>query len=265
MPVADVNKTRLNYRLDGPEQGSVVMLSNSLASNLSMWDAQVPVLIKAGYRALRYDSRGHGQFAVSRGPYSMEILAADAVGLMDVLRLETVHFCGLSMGGMVGQMLGVHHGDRLLSLTLCDTASYTDDKKMWDERIKTVRENGMKAVVDDTIDRWFTRAGQERLPTEVEKIRQMILGTSIDGFCACCYAIRDMDQRDSIRTISTRTLVMVGEEDLGTPLSTAEFIHHRITSSELKVIPHAAHLINVEQAHIFNRALLEFIRKSGAV
>ena len=212
MPLANVNKTTLSYCLDGPEQDPVVMFSNSLASNLTMWDAQIPTLVKAGYRVLRYDSRGHGQSAVPKGLYSMAMLATDAVGLMDILGLEKVHFCGLSKGGMVGQMLGTRYGDRLISLTLCDTAAHMIPDKSWDERIKVVRENGMEAVVDATIDRWFTKAGQERLPTEVEKVRQMILNTPVDGFCACCYAIRDMDQRDFICAIPTRTLIMVDEQ-----------------------------------------------------
>ena len=111
MPIADVNKTMINYQIDGSQDGDVVMFSNSLASNLHMWDGQVPVLTEAGYRVLRYDSRGHGQSAAPQGPYTMEMLTADAVGLMDVLGLEKVHFCGLSKGGMVGQMMGTQYAD----------------------------------------------------------------------------------------------------------------------------------------------------------
>jgi len=264
MPLADVNGTKLNYRLDGSEQGTVVMFSNSLASALSMWDLQVPPLVKAGYRVLRYDSRGHGQSEVPAGPYSIEMLTSDAVGLMDALGLEKVHFCGLSMGGMVGQMLGARHGDRLISLTLSSTSAHMPPREIWDERIETVRENSMDAVVDATIDRWFTKAGQERLGAEVEKIRRSILHTRTDGFCAACAAIQNMDQRDSIRTISTRTLVLVGKHDPGTPVSAAEFIHQQISSSELRVISDAAHLVNVEQSSVFNKALLKFIEKRGA-
>ena len=263
MPLADVNGTKLNYRLDGPEQGTVVMFSNSLASALSMWDLQVPPLVEAGYRVLRYDSRGHGQSEVPEGPYSIEMLAADAVGLMDALGLEKVHFCGLSMGGMVGQMLGARRGDRLISLILSSTSAHMPPRVIWDERIETVRENGMSAVVDATIDRWFTKAGQERLGADVEKIRHLILHTPTDGFCASCVAIQNMDQRDSIRRISTGTLVLVGEHDPGTPVSAAEFIHQQISSSELKVFSDAAHFVNVEQSSVFNEALLKFIEKHG--
>ena len=264
MPLANISGTNLRYKFDGPEQGPIVMLSNSLASDLTMWDSQIRPLMASGYRVLRYDSRGHGQSSAPMGPYSIEMLATDAVGLMDMLGLEKVHFCGLSMGGMVGQMLGVRHGDRLISLTLCATSAYMAPREIWDQRIETVRENGMGAVVDATIDRWFTKAGQERLHDEVEKVRRMILKTPADGFCACCAAIRDMDQRDSISAISTRTLVVVGEHDPGTPVSASELIHDRIPSSELRVISDAAHFVNVEQANIFNDAILEFIEKSTA-
>jgi 3-oxoadipate enol-lactonase len=264
MPLADVNGTTLHYRFDGPGPGPVVMLSNSLASTLAMWDHQVPALVDAGFRVLRYDHRGHGQSAVPAGPYSIELLAADAAGLIDKLGLDKIHFCGLSMGGMVGQMLGARYGGRLISLALCATAAYMPPPEIWEERIEAVRENGMGALVDGIIDRWFTPAGQERLQIEVAKVREMILNTPVDGFCACCEAIRDMDQRESLRAVSTRSLVMVGEQDMGTPVSAAEFIHERIAASRLRVIADSAHFVHVEQSGMFNDFLLEFLKTTDA-
>jgi len=260
MPLAKVNGTELYYALEGPEKGEVVMFSNSLASDLRIWKFQAPALAEAGYRLLRYDSRGHGQSASPPGPYSMEMLALDAVGLLDALGLEKVHFCGLSLGGMTGQMMGAFHGERLLSLILSDTTSYTASPEIWDERIQMVRKDGMAAVADATIDRWFTRAGQERLPEEVNEIRGMILNMSIEGFCGCCEAIRPLDLRRAISGISARTLVIVGEQDEGTPVSEAVYLHERILFSELNVIPGAAHLVNVEQAERFNAAVLGFLK-----
>ena len=259
MPLLNVNGTTLHYRIDGPEHGPVVMLSNSLASDLTMWDLQIPELVENGYRVLRYDSRGHGRSALPEGPYSIELLTDDAVGLMDALGLDKVHFCGLSMGGMVGQMLATRYADRLVSLTLSSTSAHIGPREIWDERIELVRESGMNAVADATIDRWFTKAGQKRLPAEVEKVRQMILNAPAAGFCACCVAIRDMDQRESIRAISTQTLVVVGEHDPGTPVAASELIHGRITASKMKIIPDAAHFVNVEQAAAFNSVLFEFL------
>jgi len=260
MPQIETNGTTLHYRFDGPEQGPLVMLSNSLASNLSMWDLQIPALLDEGFRILRYDSRGHGQSAAPEGPYTIELLTGDAVALMDTLGIGKVHFCGLSKGGMVGQMLGAKHGDRLISLTLCDTASFAGGPEVWSERIQAVRAGGMASVVDATIDRWFTKPGQDRLPTEVGKVRDMILTTPVDGFCACGEAIRDMDQRESIRAITTPTLVIVGEDDPGTTVEVARGIHESIAGSKLEIIPESAHLCNIEQAEAFNSPLLQFLK-----
>jgi 3-oxoadipate enol-lactonase len=261
MPLAHVNSTPIYYHFNGTEKGKVVMLSHSLAADITMWESQIPALVEAGYRVLRYDSRGQGSSAVPPGPYSMEVLAEDAVGLMDALDLEKVHFCGLSMGGMVGQMLGVRHSERLTSLTLSSTAAILSPREIWDERIETVRGSGMESVVDTTINRWFTKPGQDRMPNEIDKVRRVIMNTPVDGYCACCAAIQDMDLRDSLNAISTQVLVLVGEQDPGTPVSAAEFIHERIPSSELKIIPDAAHFVNVEQANAFNDTLIEFITR----
>lgn len=259
MPLIEVNGTTLHYRFDGPEEGPVVMLSNSLAADLTMWDEQISPLVQAGCRVLRYDSRGHGRSAVPEGPYTIELLTADTAGLMDALGLERVHFCGLSKGGMVGQMMGARHGDRLITLTLSSTASHMPGREIWDERIGTVREHGMKAVADATLERWFTESGRERLPAEVEKVRRMILTTPVEGYCACSSAIRDMDLRDTLGDIFSPVLIIVGEQDPGTPVSAAEFIHDRIASSQLRVVADAAHFVHMEQAEVFNETLLRFI------
>lgn len=259
MALIDVNNTQIHYRLDGPEQGPVIMFSNSLASNLSMWDNQISELTAAGYRILRYDSRGHGQSAVPQGPYSIEMLCNDAVGLLDQLGLDKVFFCGLSKGGMVGQMFGVKYPERLTALMLSSTSAYVGFPESWNERIDQVQSRGMQSVVEATIDRWFTQSGQERMPKEVGKIRKMILDTPVEGFCASCAAIRDMDQRKSITAISLPTLIVVGEHDQGTPVEETEFIHRQINSSQLQIIPEAAHMVNIEQANVFTRVLLEFV------
>jgi 3-oxoadipate enol-lactonase len=265
MPIADVNGIKLNYRFDGPENGNVIMFSNSLASDLTMWDYQIPRLSEAGYRILRYDSRGHGRSSVPTGSYTMETLTSDVVALLDCLGLNQVHFCGLSLGGMVGQMLGALHGKRLLSLILCDTSSYMAQREIWDERIALARRVGMEGLVDATIDRWFTKTGQERLKVAIEHIREVIIKTSVEGYCGSGLAIHAMDLREIIKGISVRTLIMVGEQDQGTPVSVAEFIHQQIRSSVLKIIPNAAHFVNVEQADIFNNALLEFLSGRTAI
>lgn len=261
MPRIQANDTQLHYQWDGPENGPVVMMAHSLGADLTMWAPQVAPLVAAGFRVLRYDHRGHGQSAVPQGPYTMEQLGADAVALMDALELGQVHFVGLSMGGMVGQMLGATYGKRLRSLALCSTASFMPPKELWDERIQAVGDQGLAAVADGTIDRWFTPPGQQRLPAEVARIRAVILKTSPKGFCACCAAIRDMDLRPLLGAITTPTLIVVGEHDQGTPVSAARAIHEAVPASRLVITAGAAHLQNIEQAGAFNGTLLAFLKE----
>ena len=259
MPTANVNDTTLHYRFDGSDDGPVILISNSLASNLGMWDHQIDTLLRLGFRVLRYDSRGHGQSGVTPGPYSIEMLTADAVGLLDALGIERASFMGCSKGGMVGQMAGTKHGDRFDKLVLCSTSAYMGGADVWTARIHAVTRRGMAAVVDATIDRWFTKPGQERIPADVDRVREMILATPPEGFVACAHAIAAMDQRESIRAIDRPTLVVVGEHDPGTPPEVAELIHERIAGSKLVVLEDSAHFCNVEQAGPFNAALEEFL------
>ena len=259
MPTANVNDTTLHYRFDGPEEAPVILVSNSLASSLGMWDHQIDTLLGLGFRVLRYDSRGHGQSGVTPGPYSIEMLTEDAVGLLDALDIERASFMGCSKGGMVGQMAGTKHSDRLDKLVLCSTSAYMGGGEVWAARIRTVANGGMAAVVDATIDRWFTRPGQARIPADIARIREMILATPPEGFIACAHAIAAMDQRESIRAIDRPTLVVVGENDPGTPPSAAELIRDRIVGSKLVVLEESAHFCNIEQAGPFNAALEEFL------
>lgn len=260
MPVASIKGTVLHYLFDGDDAAAeTVFFSNSLSSDLSMWDAQVPALIAAGYRSLRYDSRGHGRSSTPPGPYRIEQLADDAIGLLDHLGLERVHICGLSLGGMVAQKVASSHPERLKSVSLCSTAAYLNPPGVWDQRIAAVNEGGLAVVVDGTIERWFTARGIGSLPAAVAAVRAGILGTSADGYAACCAAIRDMDQRDAIKEITLPVMVLVGEQDPTTTVAYAREIHERIAASSLVVIPQARHFVNVEKAEEFNRALLGFL------
>lgn len=259
MPLMTIDDAAIHYRWDGPDSGPVVMMSHSLASDLGMWDPQVDPLVASGYRVLRYDHRGHGRSAVTPGPYTIDRLTSDAVALMDGLKLDRVHFVGLSMGGMVGQRLGGAHGHRLNSLTLSSTSAHMPPPDLWQERIQVVADQGLSAVADATIERWFTATGQARLTEAAQRIRDTILATAPEGFSACCAAIRDMDLRDDLRSIRVPTLITVGEHDQGTPVAAARFIHERIAGSQLTIIADAAHMLNIEQAEVFNRTLLGFL------
>ncbi len=259
MPNIVANQITLHYQWDGPEQGPVVMLSHSLAADITMWDPQVSALTAAGYRVLRFDTRGHGGSEAPHGAYTMDLLADDAVGLMDALDLPSVHFCGLSMGGMIGQVLGARYAHRLRSLILCSTSAHMPPPQMWQDRIALVEEKGLADLVDATIDRWFTKPGQQRLPEAVQKTREVYVKTPAWGFCGCCAAIRDMDLRQPIQGIATPTLILVGEHDEGTPVSHARSIHESIAQSRLEVVPDAAHLQNIEQQDVFNKMVLGFL------
>ncbi len=254
----------VHYRIDGEPDAPVIMLSHSLAANLDMWGAQVPALVQAGFRVLRYDSRGHGRSPVPPGPYTLEQLTLDAVALLDKLDLRRVDFMGCSKGGMVGQMLAARYPDRVNALVLTATAAHLPPAQLWNDRISAVRAGGMEAVVDATVDRWFTGSGQLRLSEAVDRIRTGILATPAAGFCACCEAIRDMDQRESVRTITAPTLVLVGEHDPSTPVAAAQLIHERITGSKLEVLADCAHFTHVEQAETFNRHCLSFLANAAA-
>jgi 3-oxoadipate enol-lactonase/4-carboxymuconolactone decarboxylase len=243
VPFADVADVRLHYRFDGPEDAPVVMLSNSLGTNVSMWDPQMPALT-ARYRVLRYDSRGHGQSAVTAGPYRIEQLARDAVGLLEALGLARVRFCGLSLGGMVGQWLGANASQRLTRLALCNTTAHIGAPDAYNARIDAVTRGGMAAVVDGVLARWYTADFIASAPAAVAATRAMLLTTPADGYTASCAAVRDMDQRDAAARIKTPTLVIAGAHDVATPPADGRYIADRIAGARYVELP-AAHLSNV--------------------
>jgi 3-oxoadipate enol-lactonase len=257
MPFAESNGARLNYRFDGPADGPVLVLSNSLGTNLSMWDPQIPALA-AQFRLLRYDTRGHGQSSVTAGPYTITQLGRDVVGLLDGLGIERTHFCGLSMGGVIGMWLGVYALERINRLVLCNTAAKIGTADMWNTRIETVRTNGVSAVAETQAQRWFTPAFIAKAPDVIAATRQMIASTSPEGYAANCGAIRDMDQRETISRIRARTLVIGGLHD---PVISAADLRHLVdTIPGAKLVElDASHLSNVEAPVEFTKALLNFL------
>jgi len=255
-----VNDIQINYEMSGRPDGPVVMLSHSLSTSLELWTPQMAAL-EPEYRVVRFDTRGHGGSDIPAAPYSLEQMADDAVGLADALGIGAVHFVGISMGGMIGQALALNHPERLRSLVLCDTTALIpeDAQPAWQERIEAVQKKGMQAVVQSTLERWFTPAYLETVSPEVKRIRDLILATPPEGFIGCSEAIRRLDYLQRLSEIHTPTLVVVGEQDPGTPVSDSEAIHRRIQGAKMEVIPAAAHLCNVEQADVFNRFLLDFL------
>jgi len=257
----NTNGIEMNYELNGEAGAPVAVLSHSLGSSMAMWETQMDALL-AHYRVLRYDTRGHGKTQAPTGPYSFDLLADDALALMDALRLEKAHWVGLSMGGMIGQAVALNHPDRLTSLALCDTAASLppDSQAVWTERIRTAREKGLAHLVEGTMERWFTPPFLSLNPPEVIRIREIFLTTPVEGYVGCSEAIRSLGYLERLHEIDIPTLILVGSEDQGTPVSASEAMKERIRMARLCVIPSAAHLSNIEQAGIFNRELLAFLK-----
>jgi 3-oxoadipate enol-lactonase len=259
------NGINVHYTLEGRESSPVITLSHSLATDSSMWESQMDKL-QGSYRVLRYDTRGHGETDAPEGPYSLDMLAEDVLGLLRALGITKTYFMGISMGGMIGQVLGLKAPSALSGLILCDTSSRIPEeaKPLWDDRIEVVKRQGMGSQVEATIERWFTPRFREEHPEVVQKVVAMIRATNPQGYIGCARAIRALDLTDRLSAIKVPTLIVVGEDDPGTPLSAAQTIHDRIKDSELVILKSAAHLSNIEQAEAFNTAVFNFLRKVEA-
>jgi len=247
----------IHVEIDGPESAPVLMLSNSLGTNLHMWDDQVGPFTRH-FRLVRYDRRGHGGSSVPKGPYSMERLGRDVVAVLDALGIDKINWCGLSMGGMVGQWLGAHAARRVHKLILTNTGSYYPDKQAWADRIAAARTNGMKAMAGPMMERWFTKDFRERSPAAVERIKGMFEKTELDGFLGCCAAVRDMDHRPLLPNVKPPTLVIAGRNDVATPPAMNEFIKNEIPGAQYKLLD-APHIANVERAQDYTDTVLEFL------
>jgi 3-oxoadipate enol-lactonase len=237
----------------------VLVFSNSLGTDFSMWDPQMEKLGQR-FSILRYDTRGHGESSVTPGDYTIEQLGGDVLGLLDSLDLDRVHFCGLSMGGMIGIWLGIHSPGRLHRLVLCNTAARIGTKEMWNARIATVRKSGMKSVAAAVIERWFTPEFRSSCGKKVSWAQQMIENSPPEGYAACCAAIRDMDQREAVAQIKMPTLVIYGGSDSVIPPPDSHFLAEQIQGAVKVELP-AAHLSNVEQSGPFTEAVSNFLRK----
>jgi len=257
MPDIDADGSNIHVEVEGPEEAPVLMLSNSLGTDLSMWDEQVPAFTRH-FRLVRYDRRGHGRSGVPQGPYSMERLGRDVLAVIDALGIARVNWCGLSMGGMVGQWLGANAPERIDKLILSNTASYYPDKKVWDDRMRFARNNGIPAVAAATMERWFTGDFRERAPEAIARMTAMFVKTDIEGYLGCCAAVRDMDHRSLLAHITAPTLVIAGRFDPATPLDMNTFISDHVAGAKLAVLE-AAHIANVEQPQAYTDTVLEFL------
>ncbi|MFZ0633935.1 MAG: 3-oxoadipate enol-lactonase [Candidatus Acidiferrales bacterium] len=257
MAFLDLGDSRVHYAQSGAAHAPVVIFSNSLGTNFSMWDPQLPTLEET-FRVLRYDTRGHGETSVTPGPYTIELLARDVIRLLDALHLDRVHFCGLSMGGMIGMWLGINAPERLSKLVLCNTAARIGTAESWNARIEMVRKSGMKTVAAAVAERWFSPDFRARSPQSVAKAQSMLENSPPDGYSACCAAIRDMDQRAAISAIRVPTLVITGANDPVTPPADGHFLAEQIPNARYAELD-TAHLSNVEASAEFTSELMRFL------
>ncbi|TAK44621.1 MAG: 3-oxoadipate enol-lactonase [Betaproteobacteria bacterium] len=252
------------YEIHGPEGAPWLVLSHSLACSARMWDPQIAAL-RGEYRILAYDTRGHGASAAPAGPYTLEMLADDLHALLDSLGIAKPHFCGLSMGGMIGQTFALKYSGVFRSLTLADTTSRYPQEALpaWEERIQLAEARGMAPLAQPTLERWFTPAFRDTHAAAVERVRQLILATPVAGYVGCSRAIPKINLSARLKEIRCPILVLVGADDPGTPVAMAREIHASAPGSQLVILPQAAHLANIEAAAGFNRALGEFLRSAA--
>ncbi|MEW5423825.1 3-oxoadipate enol-lactonase [Amorphus sp. 3PC139-8] len=248
----------LNVRLDGDPTKPSVLLSNSLGTDLAMWDDQIAALVEH-FQVVRYDARGHGKSDAPDGDYTIDRLGRDAVAVLKGLGIAKAAFCGVSMGGMVGMWLGIHAPERMTRLALCNTAPSMGPASMWQTRIDTVLADGMAAIADAVVERWFTPPFLTAAPETVAKIRAMLLSTKAVGYAGCCAAIRDMDQTRELSQIACPVLVVAGADDPATPPARGEEIAAAIRGAELEVFADCAHLSNIEQAERFNARVVPYL------
>jgi 3-oxoadipate enol-lactonase len=258
MPFLELESHRLHYRIDGPVGAPWLTFCNSLGTDLHMWDRQVDAL-SATFRILRYDRRGHGQSSAPPGAYSVAELGADVLALWDHLGVERSHFCGLSIGGLTGQWLGVHAGARLQTLTVAATAAKIGTLENWNARIAQVQRDGLLPLREGTAERWFTPAFAQAQPAVVEDILQRFVATRVTGYIGCCHAVATADFRDLLGRITVPTLAIAGDDDPVCPPADLDAIAQGVADGRSIEVP-GRHICNIESADAFTAALAAHLR-----
>ena len=258
---AQTNGIETYYELHGKEGMPWLVLSHSLACSTRMWDEQIAAF-KERYRILGYDTRGHGSSQAPAGAYTLEQLADDLKALLDRVGISRAHYCGLSMGGMIGQTFALKYPGTFTTLVLADTTSRMPAEALptWQDRIRSAETKGMQPLVEPTLARWFTEPYRKAQPQTMQRIGNLIGSTPVAGYVGCCHAIPQINLSARLKDIRTPILIIVGEDDPGTPVAMSKEIHESAPGSKLVVLPKAAHLSNIEQSVAFNRALDEFLK-----
>jgi 3-oxoadipate enol-lactonase len=254
-----VSVARLHHELRGPAGAPVVVLANSLGTTTALWDRQLPAL-EPRFRVLRFDHRGHGGSEVPPGPYTIDDLGRDALGLLDTLRIRRASFCGTSLGGMVGIWLAANAPERIERLALCCTSAFVGPGPGYAARAERVRTEGIAPIAEQVVARWFTPAFREREAATVARFTAMLEATPAEGYAGCCEALETMDLRPALPCVAAPTLVLAGADDAALPpAGHAAPLAAGIAGARLVVVPGAAHLAGVEAPGQVNRVLLEHL------
>jgi 3-oxoadipate enol-lactonase len=253
---AKVNGIEINYEISGKEGAPWLVLSHSLACTVRMWDPTIEAF-KDRYRILNYDMRGHGATSAPKTPYTLDMLADDVFALMKELKIEKAAYCGLSIGGMIGQTIALRGKGPFERMVLADTTHTQPPEalKQWEDRIKIAESKGMAALLDSTMERWFT--APFRASPAAKKIAALILATPVAGYVGCGRAIMGLNTTARLKDIKLPVLAITGNED-GAAGGT-KYIGETVPGAKFVGIPQAAHIANVEQPEAFNRALREFL------
>ena len=253
---AKVNGIEVNYEVHGKEGAPWLTFSHSLACSLRMWDPQLEAF-KDRFRILLYDTRGHGGTEAPKGPYTLDMLGEDLRQLLAELKIRRTHYCGLSMGGMIGQVVALTEPGLFDRVVLADTGhtQTPETKKQWEERIRTAETRGMQPLVQSTIERWFTKDFRDK--PIVQTIAKLIASTPVPGYVGCCQAISNLNTTGRLKQIKNPVLAITGEQDAAA--AGTRYIGENIPGAKFVSIPQAAHIANIEQAGAFNRALAEFL------
>ena len=258
MSTIQINNETFNYRLSGPEDGPVLFFSNSLGTTHSMWASQVDYFSK-NYRVFSYDTRGHGGSAKNKGPYTLDQLGNDVLQITRALGIEKFNFCGISMGGLIGQWLGINASENLEKLVICNTAAKIGQEAGWNDRAALVRAQGMNPVADGSAGRWVTESFVQANPAIVNNLIDGLRQTDAEGYAACCEALAKADLRDQIAQIKTPTLIVAGTHDPVTTVADADAMAEKIAGAS-RVDLNASHLSNIEASEAFNHALEAFLK-----
>ncbi|BCU64819.1 3-oxoadipate enol-lactonase [Acinetobacter bouvetii DSM 14964 = CIP 107468] len=259
MPTFISNDAAINYATFGDARKPAIIFSNSLGTNYQMWQPQIN-FFKKDYFIVCYDTRGHGASTAPQGPYSIEQLGTDVVNLLDHLNIQKASFCGISMGGLTGQWLAIHHPERFNHVIVCNTAAKIGQEQAWNDRAQLVREQGLKPIAETAASRWFTEPFIRSNTAIVESLSNDLGAGSPEGYASCCEALAKADVREQLKNITVPTLVVAGQKDPVTTVADAQYIINNVRSSSLFEI-NASHISNIEQPKAFNQAIQSFLQQ----